>query len=216
MPRAAPSSLLVALAVLAGADPALAQSRCPGVAPQVTHDLTMRPAEVSLARGLAELRQMTTRPGAHPIGMYVTRLVGGPTINLASTRVEDRICIAVARVHIRFEMRERMIYVARELAPGSCEHRITLAHERQHEEIDEDAIRRRLPVNVQDMRYDFSNLATSAPVREQEANQVARDYQQRAQAIVDGMLERLFADRQHAQAAIDTPQEYQRLGNLCR
>ena len=69
---------------------------------------------------------------------------------------------------------------------------------------------------VADMRYDFSNLATSAPVREAERDQIVRDYRARAQEIVDRMLDRLFQEREKAQLRIDTPQEYARLAAICR
>jgi hypothetical protein len=209
---------LAALApALAGAAPALAQSRCPGILPTVTYQLDMKPAEISHERSQAELRNMSNRRTAsHPIGLYVTRLAGGPRIDVATTRVEERDCVAVSKVDILFEMRTRSIFIARELERGSCTYRVTLAHERQHEQIDEDQIRRQLPSNVQNMRYDFSNLATSAPVRANERDQIVRAFRERAQEIVDRMLERLFEERERAQLAIDTPQEYARLASLCR
>ena len=210
------AAALVAVAMVC-AGQASAQSRCPGVLPQVTYRLDMKPAELSHERTMADLRRMTNaRTGSHPVGLYSTHLVGGPVIEAAVTRVEDRDCVAIAKVDVRFEMRSRVIHVAREIDRNSCVYRVTLDHERQHERIDEERIRQQLPQDVAQLRYDFSNLATSAPVRAAERDQIVRDFRERAQAIVDRMLDRLLADREKAQFAIDTPQEYARIFALCR
>jgi len=215
--RASIAVLAASLGGLALAGPAQAQSRCPGLLPQVSYRLDMKPAEFSHERTMAELRQMSSRRTAsHPVGLYVTSLVGGTVIEPRVTRVDDRDCVAIAKGEIRFEMRTRTIYVAREIDRNSCVYRVTLEHERQHERFDEERIREQLPRNVGEMRYDFSNLATSAPVSAAERDQVIRGYSERAQAIVDRMLERLFEDREKAQMSIDTPQEYARLSALCR
>ena len=219
MPRGCSLILVLAASLggLAVAGPSQAQSRCPGLLPQVSYRLDMRPAEFSHERTMAELRGMTNaRTSSHPLGLYVTSLVGGPVIEPKVTRVDDRDCVAIAKVDIRFEMRSRVIYIAREIDRNSCVYRVALDHERQHERIDEERIRQQLPKNVGEMRYDFSNLATSAPVRAAERDQIIRDYRDRAQAIVNRMLDGLLEEREKAQLSIDTPQEYARLAALCR
>ena len=208
------AALAATLVAVSGA--ARAQPRCAGAKPEVTFELDMQPAGLSHERSMAELtREKNDADGHHLTGLYHFELIRRTEVSVRIVQTGDRVCAAVSRVSVRAEMPTRVIYVANDLEPGSCRYRVTLEHERDHERIDDDFIRRRLEVEMEALRADFPIVATAAPVRATARDQTVAELRARALAIVDRLFERLLYERHQAQRAIDTPYEYARLGALC-
>lgn len=214
--RAAAIAALPA-ALLLAAGTASAQPRCAEVTPKILLRLDMKPAALSRARSIADLQRDSKNPRRdwHTMGLYHADVVHHSELEYRIGQAGDWICVAVLQVRVIVEMTTRVVYVARDLDRASCRYRVTLEHERQHEEIDEVFLRERLPREVHALRDQFAALATPTPVRVAEQDRTLQQINVRLKAVVDRMLERFFAERATAQAAIDTPEEYDRFSALC-
>lgn len=213
--RATLAGILAALAGCSIAGTTHAQPRCEPAPPPVVLELHMKPAEVSGDRSMAELRREARKGAdAHQTGLYQVEIARRTEVEVSIAQSGDRICVAVARVKVRVETPTRMIYVASEIEPNSCKHRVTLEHERQHERIDEEILRAGLPARVAALSGKLTGLATAAPASERD--RTVRDVHDRAQAVVRSLFVEVLGERQRKQLAIDTPQEYRRLANRCR
>jgi len=213
--RAALAGLLVALACHPVAGTAHARPRCEPAPPSVALELDMKPAEVSRARSMAELRREARKgPDAHQTGLYQVEIARRTEVEVSIAQSGDRLCVAVARVKVRVETPTRMIYVASEIDPTSCRYRVTAEHEHQHERIDEEILRVSLPARVEALSGKLAGLAAAAPASERD--RAVRDVHDRAQATVRDLFVEVLAERQRMQLGIDTPQEYRRLANRCR
>ena len=215
--RIVPAVPLAALALLAMADAGRAQSRCAPVDSLVALELDIKPAELSHERGIAELREAASlSDGQHRTGLYQVEIQRRSQWRVTVSQAADRVCLAVPEVRIRVEIPTRTIYVAHDLDRDSCLYEVTLDHERQHERIDEDFFRGSLPARVEALRGEFAALRTPTPVRVSGREQAIRDLHARAEAIVERMFVQFLADREQAQLAIDTPEEYARTDERCR
>jgi hypothetical protein len=171
----------------------------------VTTQLDMRRPDIAQDRGRATLAAMTGRPpegGMHVAGVYRSSL---------RVRVGLRIATApngclVPSAQVIAEV-QRGIYVASELAPGTCRYEVVLGHEREHARIDD--------VLLGDLEGWFA-----APLRRMLAEPgalrgSAQELSARLQARFEQARRAFDAARQQAQLSIDTPQEYARASRAC-
>jgi len=171
----------------------------------VTTQLNMRPPPIERDRGRATLASMTGRPpegGMHVSGVYRAsmRLRVGLHLHAGHQAAIRRLADAQADV-------QRAIFVASELAPGSCRYDVVLAHEREHARIDDALL------------GDLDNWI-AAPLRQVLAEPGAlRGGSQQLAARIQARFEQarvaFHNARQAAQLSIDTPQEYARASRAC-
>jgi len=171
----------------------------------VSAQLNMSEPGIELDRGRATLAAMTGRPpegGMHVSGVYRAnmRLRVGVRVSTAANG-----CL-VPSVQVSADV-QRAIFVASELAPGSCRYSVVLGHEREHARIDN--------VVLGDL-----DAWIAAPLRQVLAEPgVLRGTGQQLAARINARFEQARAAfqsaRNAAQLSIDTPQEYARASRAC-
>jgi hypothetical protein len=151
------------------------------------------------------------RPGQYVLGL--TRTESRVSINVGGRLLSDRAsgyeCIA-PHIEVRLTYPPIVVYVSREFRPGSCAYEEVLAHEMRHLNTYLDY----LPRVEAKVRAALAQRFESKPL-------YARTGQ--AQALLQREVDRGWmpyiknemAKVEALQAAIDSPQEYARLGKVC-
>jgi hypothetical protein len=162
-------------------------------------------------------RTLTVMKGATPRGSYVLGLtraesrvqvgVGGPILTDPASGYE---CVA-PRIEVSLYYVPIVIYVSREFPPGSCAYQEVLAHEMRHLKAYLDF----LPKVETTVRAALARRFEAKPLYARSGR--ARDLLQ--QEIDSGWMPYIkseMANVELLQAAIDSPQEYARLGKVCQ
>jgi hypothetical protein len=150
-------------------------------------------------------------PGSYVLGLTRTESrvavkVEGRMLSDPATGYE---CIA-PRLEVNLYYLPIVVYVGREFAPGTCAYREILAHEMRHLNIYLDFLPRAEKVVSEALARRFEGKPLYAPAGQ------ARNLLQRE--INGGWMPFIKAEMakvERLQAAIDTPQEYARLGKVC-
>jgi len=159
---------------------------------------------------------LTRMKGSRAPGSYV----------LGLTRAESRVAIAVhgrmlqdpdsgyecvaPRLEVNLYYLPIVVYVGREFAPGTCAYREILAHEMRHLDVYREFLPQAEKVVSAALARRFEGKPLYAPSGQ------ARNLLQRE--IDTGwmpFIKKEMAKVEKLQAAIDTPQEYARLGKVC-
>lgn len=160
--------------------------------------------------GLSALKGQRA-PGSYVLGL--TRTESRVTIGVQGRMLLDAAsgyeCVA-PRLEVKLYYLPIIVYVGREFAPGTCAYREILAHELRHRDIYLGFLPRAEKVVADALARRFEGKPLYAPRGQ------ARDLLQRE--IDTGwmpFIKREMAKVERLQAAIDTPQEYARLGKVC-
>ncbi|WP_162801081.1 hypothetical protein [Azospirillum brasilense] len=208
----------------AAAQTAVAQSgvaTCPDFAPgRVILDLQIAPLRTDYSQSI---RQLAQKPGRRPVA---GRTANSHTLGLAAIQYnqqwqagvmtaslgQGRYCGAAQTLTVTFGYDERTVYVARELPQGSCIHGEVLAHEMRHVAVDEQLLREYVPVlkrRLEDV------VGRSRPVQGRSERQVMAAIEQPIKAAMRQLMDEFGRERNARQARIDTPAEYERIGQSC-
>jgi hypothetical protein len=209
----------VLLTTLAGA-PAPAAAACDGLDP-VRPEVSVRvgqPAEPRVvAASTAEIRERAGATGQAGRGEAVTR---GLTVNEARTEAvytlatatlpDGARCVALQRADATVADRAVTVLVDQAYAPGSCQHRAILDHEREHVRINAKALRRTGQLLEERLREAVDRWAGRwLPAKDAE----------RVQAAIDGAVAeasrtaRDEAEERHRR--IETPESYAEVQARC-
>lgn len=149
---------------------------------------------------------------SHHLGLTVSRVEWRSEITVRSRGPErGPVCALPAEVRLRLVHVEHSIRLARELPPGGCLAGEVLAHERRHVEVN----RRTLREAATELRALARAWVARAELRAPDVNAAAQALQDDLGNAVEPVLARLRAAREAGHAAIDTPEEYRRLGRVC-
>lgn len=121
------------------------------------------------------------------------------------------VCGVPTSLRIELVHAEHTIRLARELPPEGCLAREVLAHERRHAEVN----RRTLRDSADELRAVARAWASRAEARAADTSAAATALQDDLAAAVEPVLDRLRRAREAGHAAIDTAEEYRRLGRVC-
>jgi hypothetical protein len=121
------------------------------------------------------------------------------------------VCAVPTEIRLRLLHAEHSIRLARELPRNGCLANEVLAHERRHVEVN----RRTLREAAAELRNVARAWAARAEVRAPDVNAAATALQDELSRAVEPVLEKLRAAREAGHAAIDTTEEYRRLGRVC-
>ncbi len=131
-------------------------------------------------------------------------------LNAVDDRRGSRTC-GVPRLRVELSMQPVTVFVASELATGSCQHDVTLSHEMKHVEV----LRQTLERAARDLERDLPE-AIGAELRHAKNRE---ELEQRLVVSVRDYLAQFLSERQRllneAQADVDSPEEYARVSNAC-
>jgi hypothetical protein len=159
---------------------------------------------------------LSAMKGARAPGSYVLGLTR--TESRVGVRVEGRMlsdpasgyeCVA-PRLDIKLTYLPIVVYIGREFAPGTCSYREILAHEMRHLDVYLDYLPRAEKVVGDALARRFQGKPLYAP-----AGQGRTLLQREVDTGWMPFIKNEMAKVERLQAAIDTPQEYARLGKVC-
>ena len=205
------------LPLLLAATPVAAEPACPPRgAPMVRVVVSDPEPRVLSALSSTELRaavgEDATDGHLHHLGITVSRVEWRSEITVRSQGVVGGpVCALPAELQITLLHAEHSIRLARELPRGGCLSREVMAHERRHVAVN----RRTLRDAATALRGVAQRWAARAEARAPDVAAAAAALQDELEAAVEPVLARLRAAREAGHAAIDTPEEYRRLGSVC-
>lgn len=150
-------------------------------------------------------------PGSYVLGLTRTESrvgikVQGRMLSDPGTGYE---CVA-PRLEVKLTYLPIVVYVGREFTPGTCAYREILAHELRHRDIYLDHLPRTEKIVSEALARRFQGKPLYAP-----AGQVRSLLQREIDASWLPFIKNEMIKVERLQAAIDTPQEYARLGKVC-
>jgi hypothetical protein len=196
--------------------PGLAEAACPSRGqPAIRFELDDPEPRVLPPVPAAELAARhggAPASGHHHLGLTTTTVAWRAEMQL---RVQSEpgggVCAVPAELRLSLVHREHSIRLAAEIPPEGCLAREVLAHERRHVEVNRRTLREAAGA-VRGVAERWAARAESrAPTAEAAGAELQRDLE-RAMAPV---LERLRSAREAAHDAIDSEEEYRRLGRVC-
>lgn len=148
----------------------------------------------------------------HHLGLTLSRVEWRSEITVRSQGPSGGpVCARPSEVRLRLIHAEHTIRLARELPRDGCLAREVLAHERRHVAVN----RRTLREAAEALRATAVAWAARAEARAPDVGAAALALQDELAEAVEPVLARLRAAREAGHAAIDTAEEYQRLGRVC-
>lgn len=173
----------------------------------------LRPLPASELRALGHDGEAAEGDGhLHHLGITISRVEWRSEITVRSQGVVGGpVCALPAELRLTLLHAEHSIRLARELVRGGCLAREVLAHERRHVEVNRQTLREA----AQALRSVARRWAGRAEVRAPDVAAAAAQLQDDLEAAVEPVLARLRTAREAGHAAIDTPEEYRRLGRVC-
>jgi hypothetical protein len=211
--------LVVALSLLGAAGAASArtpfQARCEDTIGKTASVLSARDGgyRVDNSRSIRELAQMkrAVAQGSYVLGL--TRTESQVAVSAGGDMLQDPAsgyeCVA-PRIEVKLYYVPIVVYVGREFAPGSCAYREILAHEMRHLKTYLDHLPKVEARVRAALAKRFEGKPLYAPTG-QASELLHRELNGSWMAFIKGEMEKV----EPLQAAIDTPQEYGRLGKVC-
>ena len=128
---------------------------------------------------------------------------------------QNPVCVRIRSMEIRAGHEAPLVWLRPELVTGSCEYKVTLEHELEHVNYFQDHLRRfrtsilhELPVLVRYRGY--------SPVNEAGTGMAEKRLEANTMKIINVLYNRSMAISDRLDEALDSPEEYRRLSNLCR
>ena len=204
-----------ALAWLFAPAPAVALT-CNAAPPAVT--LTKNIPQPKLDNSLTQpqLQAMPTNSGhrGRALGLYRSDLVSEFQSRLVIDREGNEACVRLQSVELRVSMPMRIIYVVRERRPGTCEHNVVLEHERKHQAVDDAVIAEHIP-RLQRLMQAAAQRVSAQRIKPGGEKAAQQRLDNELKAALNQASKTLEQERSARQQAIDTPQEYARVGAAC-
>lgn len=104
------------------------------------------------------------------------------------------------------------IYIAKEYKKGSCKYNVIIDHERQHVEIDIRVLTKYRDYIKRALQKISAKPIETGLIRETQKPNLLGSIEKTLQPLIDKMV----GERTRRQSAIDTVEEYTRIGNLCK
>lgn len=150
-------------------------------------------------------------PGSYVLGLTRTesRVLVGLQGRMLSDPASGYECVA-PRLEVKLTYLPIVVYVGREFAPGTCAYREILAHELRHRDIYLAHLPRAEKIVSDALARRFQGKPLYAP-----AGRVRSLLQREIDSTWLPFIKNEMGKVERLQAAIDTPQEYARLGKVC-
>lgn len=212
------------LIAAATATPALARELvCSRAAPKISVVVRAGEPTIDATRTRIQLTEESRHllPGnAHTLGLYnaIWRMSAQRQLGtLTESNVpQPRACVRLDSVEVTIEIDTRTIFVARELNPGSCRHAAVFEHERKHQAVDDDVLRRNAPWLRQLLARDLTGLFTVRPIRARDLEASQARFVAESDRVINAAWKTINDERERLQREIDTPEEYARVNGACR
>ena len=189
---------------------------CNAGQPTITLTKNIPPPKLDNSLTQPQLQAMPTKSGhrGRALGLYRSDLVTEFQSRLVIDRQGNEACVRLQSVELRVSMPMRIIYVVRERRPGTCEHNVVLEHERKHQAVDDAVIAEHIP-RLQRLMQAAAQRVSAQRTRPGGEKAAQQHLDSELKAALDQASKTLEQERSARQQAVDTPQEYARVGAAC-
>ena len=91
-----------------------------------------------------------------------------------------------------------------------------LEHERKHQAVDDDVLRRYTPWLREILARELAGLFTPKPIRARDLNASQTRFVAESDRVINGAWKSINDERERLQREVDTPEEYARVNTACR
>ncbi len=217
--------LRFAVALLMGAFAALhgfaASAACLATSPQVTVTPVSGTANIDNGKSQSAIQSLSGIEGSShgarvpmALGLTLTQVMTSSRLTVAVTTAGwgGRKCASLQAVSIDFGFSPHTIYIPREFAPNSCAYNAIYSHEIQHVNTDLALLNRRIAA----IRASITTaLSGGVAIEGDDTLLLQKTIKDRLEASLTRLQADFTRERQTAQALIDSPSEYARVGNSC-
>jgi ElaB/YqjD/DUF883 family membrane-anchored ribosome-binding protein len=164
-------------------------------------------------QALSGLQQAHAIRGVVALGLTITDIVMNTRLRTEVLSLGGQpVCANLSELRLEFGFTPHIIYIPAQFKPMTCAYNAIYAHEARHVAVDRELLQRELPQLQARLNQELPALAK---IYGDDAAAMRQTLSQR----LDHMLKTLQADfirrRQAAQAIIDSPAEYARVGASC-
>ena len=147
-------------------------------------------------------------------GLTVVQYQSGFSAEYASRQLRDGSwCSRVKQLTIDFGLSDKpYIYIAREVARGTCLYNEVMKHEYQHLNISKEMVN----VGSRQLKIGLRNSLAVNGVRANTSSEAIRILEQNITSSVDSITSQLYQIAETKNAMLDTPANYALLGRICR
>jgi hypothetical protein len=206
---------MAAMTLLFVPTPAVALA-CNAAQPMVTLTKNIPQPKLDYTLTQPQLQAMPTSSGhrGRALGLYRSDVVNEFQSRLVIDREGNEACVRVESVELRVSMPTRIIYVVRERRPGTCEHNVVLEHERKHQAVDDAVIAEHVP-RLQRLMQAAAQRVSAQRIKPGGEKAAQQRLDNELKAALNQASKAMEQERAARQQAIDTPQEYARVGAAC-
>lgn len=217
--------LCFAAALLIGAFCALrvtaATAACLATSPQVTVTPVSGTANIDNGKTQSAIQSLSGidssghgARGPMALGLTLTQVMTSSRLTVAVTTPGwgGSKCASLQAVSIDFGFSPHTIYIPSEFAPNTCAYNAIYSHEIQHVNADLALLNRRIP----GIRASIATaLSGGTAVEGDDTLALQKIIKDRLETVLTRLQADFTRERQAAQALIDSPGEYARVGNSC-
>lgn len=196
----------------------------PVVDPPVTLDFQNKPPLVDNSRTPQQMQSLRTGATSPDYGGEFEHVQGVKdgkyqfSFSLDFEKTEwfmiGKACVQPAALHLTLTYTP-VIYISKDIAPGTCDYNVTLEHEMRHVKVDVDTLGEFIP-SIKTMAAAAMALHQSRePVAQENVEIVQNNLSREITALIDSASAKLQATRTLRQQAVDSREEYIRLSNAC-
>lgn len=150
---------------------------------------------------------------AHLAGLTVAGIEVDSEVRIANTRFSDgKVCAWPSVVTITLSTTPK-VYVTAD--HSKCQTDAALTHEMEHVAIDKAIIDRYAPIFRRRIAVMVEAIGTVGPAPESDLSSIRHRIEEKVNAAIVVTTDQLTADRTTEQRNLDSPTEYERLGNVC-
>ncbi|HLJ65018.1 MAG TPA: hypothetical protein VKT70_12975, partial [Stellaceae bacterium] len=124
-------------------------------------------------------------------------------------------CFWLTKVVVEVSLTERTIFVIKELKSGGCFYNVVLAHERRHQAIDDDVFHTHGEAVVNVLSREIGKMTPWIMVPIEDAAEGQKTLLAKVQAVAEGAVQKIADQRNARETALDTVEEYRRMGSAC-
>jgi len=169
----------------------------------------------------SQLEEMASYYNLHEKGMFtaglsVSDINGQVQLRTVYEQVGDVICVIPVTVEVNLGYRRPTIYIVNDLSPDSCEYKVVLRHEQQHQQISVMALEHFVPQMRRAMEANLSAVLPRAVASEAAADAEIAVMNEEYWNLFVPLLEQFKSSLLKEQQKLDNRKNYEFESTLCR
>ena len=125
-------------------------------------------------------------------------------------------CIMPLRLSVYIGFSRPVIYMAKELVPGSCNYNLVLRHEQVHQQINKQALEYFIPIIRRELSEEVKKIPPAYVGRMDSEDKVSAELTQKFYNAVTPLVNRLRDQILEEQRKLDSRSNYQKESDTCR